>query len=235
MTPTPEPVLGWLAARFGYVPQRTELFVTALTHRSASSHNNERLEFLGDAVLNLLVAEHLYAQYPEVDEGALSRLRARIVSAEPLAQIAQGLELGEVVQLGGGELKSGGFRRASILADALEAIIGAVFLDRGLDAARGLVLPLVVPLMQRLPDPSTLKDPKTRLQEWLQARGEALPAYRVLTVTGEPHEQHFEVECRIDEPRLASLGSGSSRRRAEQQAAAELLRRLDGGGEAGRS
>lgn len=229
MSPSRGPVLNWLTARFGHAPTREDLFITALTHRSASSRNNERLEFLGDAVLNLLVAEHLYANFPQADEGDLSRLRARIVSAEPLAQLAQQLGLGEVLQLGGGELKTGGFRRQSILADALEAVIGAVFLDQGLDAARARVLPLVAPLILELPDPATLKDPKTRLQEWLQAHGEPIPEYRVLSASGEPHAQTFVVECLIATRDHRSRGEGSSRRRAEQQAASQLLAELDAG------
>jgi ribonuclease III len=229
MTSSRGPVLSWLTARFGYTPTQEELFVTALTHRSSSSRNNERLEFLGDAVLNLLVAEHLYKHFPQADEGDLSRLRARVVSAEPLAQLAQQLALGDVLQLGGGELKTGGFRRQSILADALEAVIGAVFLDQGLDAARARVLPLVAPLILQLPDPASLKDPKTRLQEWLQAQGEPIPEYRVLSVGGEAHAQSFVVECVIATLGRRSQGAGSSRRRAEQQAATQLLTELEMG------
>ncbi len=223
------PVSQWLAARFGYTPLRDELFTMALTHRSASSTNNERLEFLGDAVLNLLVAEHLYERFPDADEGDLSRLRARVVSAEPLAQLAQGLGIGEALQLGGGELKTGGFRRQSILADALEAVIGAIFLDRGMDAARAQVLPLVAPVIEQLPDPAALKDPKTRLQEWLQAHGEPLPEYRVVSVSGEAHEQNFVVECALETRGCRASGAGTSRRRAEQQAAIKLLEQLESG------
>lgn len=229
MTESREPVSRWLAARFGYEPLRDDLFVTALTHRSASSRNNERLEFLGDAVLNLLVAEHLYEIFPDADEGDLSRLRARIVSAEPLALLAQQLALGDVLQLGGGELKTGGFRRQSILADGLEAVIGAVFLDRGLAAARDKVLPLISPLIAKLPDPTALKDPKTRLQEWLQAHGEPLPLYKVLSVAGEAHSQSFVVECELATRAKRSTGEGTSRRRAEQQAATRLLEDLEAG------
>lgn len=223
------PVSHWLAARFGYTPLRDELFTMALTHRSASSVNNERLEFLGDAVLNLLVAEHLYARFPDADEGDLSRLRARVVSAEPLAQLAQRLGIGDVLQLGGGELKTGGFRRQSILADAFEAVIGAVFLDRGMDAARAQVLPLVAPVIEQLPHPAALKDPKTRLQEWLQAHGEPLPEYRVVSVSGEAHEQSFVVECALATRACSASGAGTSRRRAEQQAAVKLLGMLESG------
>ncbi len=229
MTSSREPVSRWLAAHFGYVPLRDDLFVTALTHRSASSRNNERLEFLGDAVLNLLVAAHLYDIFPDADEGDLSRLRARIVSAEPLALLAHQLALGDVLQLGGGELKTGGFRRQSILADGLEAVIGAVFLDRGIDAARDKVLPLIAPLIAQLPDPSALKDPKTRLQEWLQAAGEPLPMYRVMSVAGEAHAQSFVVECELATRAKRSTGEGTSRRRAEQQAATRLLEELEAG------
>lgn len=223
----PVAVERWLTTRFGYEPRDPRLFAMAMTHRSASSHNNERLEFLGDAVLNLLVAEHLFADFPDADEGDLSRLRARVVSAEPLASLAASLALGDVIQLGGGELKTGGFRRQSILADAFEALVGAVFLDRGFDAVRERILPLVKPLIDKLPEPAALKDPKTRLQEWLQARGENLPEYRVLSVGGEAHEQSFVVECELQARGLNARGEGSSRRRAEQAAATSVLRLLD--------
>lgn len=204
------------------------LFEAAFTHRSAPGRvNNERLEFLGDAVLNLLVAEMLYRRFPRADEGDLSRLRARLVSAEPLAAIAQSIGLGDELRLGSGELKTGGFRRESILADALEALIGAVHLDRGLEAARDLVERLFGPAMDALPAPQDLKDPKTRLQELLQAAGRALPEYGIVEVSGEPHAQHFSVRCEVAELGLVTAGEGSSRRRAEQDAAQRLLDALE--------
>lgn len=216
----------WLRGALGVEPRETALYEAALTHRSASGRNNERLEFLGDAVLNLLVAELLYRRFPGYSEGDLSRLRAGVVSEAPLAQVAQSLALGDELRLGSGELKTGGFRRESILADALEALIGAVYLDAGLDAARGLVERLVEPLIAALPAADELKDPKTRLQERLQGRGLALPAYTVEQVTGEPHAQHFKVRCEVEPLGLATDGEGSSRRRAEQDAAQRLLDRL---------
>ena len=222
----PDWPLGWLSDRLAYEPRDASLFEAALTHRSASGRNNERLEFLGDAVLNLVAADQLFRVHPEADEGDLSRLRARIVSAEPLAAIGQDLGLGEVLQLGSGELKTGGFRRQSILADALEAVIGAIYLDRGLEAARRIVEPLLEPRIAAAPEPEALKDPKTRLQEWLQARGLPLPSYAVEQVEGLPHEQQFRVRCVVETLGLSSQGGGSSRRRAEQSAAERLLQRL---------
>lgn len=222
----PDWPLGWLSDRLAYEPRDASLFEAALTHRSASGRNNERLEFLGDAVLNLVAADQLFRLHPDADEGDLSRLRARIVSAEPLAAIGQDLGLGEVLQLGSGELKTGGFRRQSILADALEALIGAIYLDRGLDAARAVVEPLLEPRIAAAPEPEALKDPKTRLQEWLQARGLPLPAYAVTGVSGQPHEQRFVVRCEVESLGAAASGDGSSRRRAEQEAARLLLERL---------
>ena len=218
--------LGWLRERLAYEPRDPALFEAALTHRSASGRNNERLEFLGDAVLNLVAADQLYRRHPQASEGDLSRLRARVVSAEPLAQIAQRLGLGEVLLLGSGELKTGGFRRQSILSDGLEAVIGAIYLDAGLEQARILVEPLLEPLIAAAPDAATLKDPKTQLQEWLQGRGLPLPAYAVEEVEGRPHEQQFRVRCEVGVLGVASSGEGSSRRRAEQSAAQRLLERL---------
>lgn len=216
----------WLREHLKHEARDAGLFVAALTHRSASGRNNERLEFLGDAVLNLLVAEMLYERFPQAPEGDLSRLRASLVSAEPLALIAQGLELGDELQLGSGELKTGGFRRQSILADALEALIGAVYLDAGLESARQLVRRLWAVQIEELPQAEELKDPKTRLQEYLQARGHALPNYHLEEVTGEAHAQHFRVCCEVSALALQAVGEGSSRRRAEQQAAQKIIEQL---------
>ncbi|MFM7397298.1 MAG: ribonuclease III [Gammaproteobacteria bacterium] len=218
----------WLQQSLGYVAKDLTLFTAALTHRSAAGRNNERLEFLGDAVLNMLVAELLYSRFPEADEGDLSRLRASLVSAEPLAGLAHRLGLGEELKLGSGELKTGGFRRQSILADAFEATIGAVYLDRGFDAARELVNRLWMPLVEALPQASALKDPKTRLQEWLQSRGLGLPVYVVESVEGEPHAQHFTVRCEVAALEAATSGEGSSRRKAEQEAAQRVLEKIEG-------
>ena len=219
----PDWPLAWVRAQLGYEPRDPALFRAALTHRSAPGPNNERLEFLGDAVLNLVVAHHLYAAFPEAAEGDLSRLRARVVSGEPLAEVAASLKLGEALQLGSGELKTGGFRRHSILADALEAVCGALYLDGGLGVAEGVIERLFQPRIAALPAPHELKDAKTRLQEYLQSRGITLPRYKVERIEGEPHAQTFHVACEVPALRLAATGQGSSRRRAEQEAAERIL------------
>src|SRR6056297_4313286 len=196
-----------------------DLLRLALTHRSCGNPNNERLEFLGDAVLNMVVAELLFHARPDVPEGDLSRLRARIVRERTLAEVARSLQLGDHVRLGPGELKSGGFLRDSILADALEAIIGAVFLDGGFDAAQSLVEHLMSERIEALPDAEALKDPKTRLQELLQARAFKLPVYAVIDERGAEHDRTFTVVCTtemLDEPVEAT---STSRRKAEQAAA----------------
>lgn len=196
----------------------------ALTHRSASAHNNERLEFLGDALLNLIIAEYLFQRYPKAAEGELSRLRASLVKGETLADLARELKLGDWLRMGPGELKSGGYRRESILSDALEAVIGAVYLDGGFGACRDLVLRLYEDWLARLSSASELKDPKTRLQEYLQARQLGLPVYNVLEIRGEPHAQSFMVECVIGGCRATAVGG--SRRKAEQEAARQVLEQM---------
>jgi ribonuclease-3 len=231
----------WLRDTLDYQPRDLRLFKAALTHRSATGSNNERLEFLGDAVLNMVAAEQLYLVFPAADEGALSRLRARVVSSQPLAEVGAELGLGDVLLLGAGELKSGGFRRESILADATEALIGAVYLDAGLDAARSLVLRLLGGRIAALDAEDELKDAKTLLQELLQSRNLALPTYVLQRVEGEPHEQSFLVRCEVAFPdrgrlriggqdmtgqRVIGTGQGSSRRRAEQAAAQIVLAQL---------
>jgi ribonuclease-3 len=216
----------WVREQLGYQPRDLELFRAALTHRSAAGPNNERLEFLGDAVLNLLVAQHLYRVFPRASEGDLSRLRARVVSREPLADVALTLGVGEALQLGSGELSSGGFRRQSILADALEAVCGAIFLDGGLEAVAAVFARLFAPRIAALPEPATLKDAKTRLQEYLQSRTLSLPRYTVLGVAGADHAQTFEVSCEVAALGRRVQGRGSSRRRAEQQAAERMLAEL---------
>jgi ribonuclease III len=225
----------WVRERLAYEPQDAELFRAALTHRSAAGANNERLEFLGDAVLNLVTARHLYHAFPQAAEGDLSRLRARVVSREPLAEVAAELGIGQVLELGSGELKSGGFRRTSILADALEAVFGAIYVDGGLAAAEPVILRLFGPRIAALPEPEALKDAKTRLQEYLQSRSFTLPRYAVLRVEGEDHAQVFEVSCEVPALAAQAHGRGSSRRRAEQQAAERLLEQITGGRAAGRS
>ena len=213
----------WVERTFGHVFAQPALCDSAMTHRSAGADHNERLEFLGDSLLNCSVARLLYDAHPLADEGALSRLRATLVSGETLAQIAAELELGEHLRLGSGELKTGGFRRASILADALEALLGAIFLDAGFDAAAAVVAKIMGPRMADLPAADTLKDPKTRLQEALQARGLALPVYTLTAATGDPHMQSFTVTCQVPVLGMSAVGEGASRRRGEQLAAAKLL------------
>jgi len=218
-----DPAAGWLADRLGAGFSDAGLLELALTHRSHGSANNERLEYLGDAVLSFAVAELLFRRFPAASEGELSRYRASLVSGDSLAAIAAGLGLGEHLRLGEGVLKSGGQRRATILADALEAVFGALYLDQGLDAARTAAVRLFGDAVAALPEAAALKDPKTRLQEWLQGRGLARPTYTVLDVSGEPHAQHFRVRCDVAELGLAAEAEGSSRRRAEQEAAQGIL------------
>lgn len=222
----PERVRRWLFESLAYEPSDLALFETALTHRSADGVNNERLEFLGDAILGLISAQHLFERFADADEGTLSRLRASVVSGESLAQLAAAVGLGELLVLGPGELKTGGFRRESILADALEALCGALYLDSGLDVARVAVLRLLAPALQALSLPAELKDPKTRLQELLQARGLPLPRYSVESIAGELHAQVFRVTCEVEPMAARATASGSSRRRAEQGAAARVLEQI---------
>jgi ribonuclease III len=199
------------------------LLTRALTHRSYSGDNNERLEFLGDALIGLYVAGALFETRPRAGEGDLSRLRASLVRERSLAGLARRLNLGECLRLGEGELKSGGWRRDSVLADAVEALVAAIYLDGGFEAAQQACRRLFADGLGNLPDAETLKDPKTRLQEWLQARSRPLPSYEVLAESGPAHRRFFRVRASlVDEPRAAEA-SGNSRRAAEQQAASELL------------
>jgi ribonuclease-3 len=210
-----------LRDRLGYAFRRPELLAQALTHRSCGANHNERLEFVGDAVLNCVVAAALFERFPAIPEGELSRVRASLVNRGTLARLARGLSLSDDVRLGEGELKSGGGDRPSILADALEAVFGAVFVDAGYDAARAVIEHVYAEELADI-DPAALgKDPKTRLQEWLQARKIAVPDYAVTLVAGEAHAQTFTVECRIPTLAIAATGSGTNRRAAEQDAAAE--------------
>ena len=222
-----EQVSAWLRERLGYQALDTALFVMAVTHRSADSRNNERLEFLGDSVLNLVVAQQLFERFPQAPEGDLSRLRSRLVSGASLAATAAELELGGILQLGAGELKSGGFRRESILADALEALMGALYLEAGLDLTRAVLLRLLAAQLDSLETPEQLKDPKTRLQEWLQARGMPLPRYTIDAVEGDLHAQVFHVTCEVGQLAARAQGEGLSRRRAEQVAAQLVLEQLN--------
>jgi len=213
----------WVESSFGYTFANASLCRSALKHRSAGADHNERLEFLGDSVVNCGVARLLFDAHPDADEGALSRLRASLVSGDSLALIAQQVGVGEHLHLGSGELKSGGFRRASILADTLEAIVGAIFLDAGFDAAAAVVARLIGPRLASLPAADLLKDPKTRLQEALQAHGLPLPVYTLTAVAGDPHAQSFTVTCEVPVFALSAAAEGVSRRRAEQLAAARLI------------
>lgn len=214
--------------RIGHRFADPSLLAQALRHRSAGVPHNERLEFLGDSIVNLLVAQALYERWPKADEGALTRARASLVCEPALAIIARQLELGPRLVLGSGELKSGGFRRDSILADALEAVVAAIYLDAGFEGCRAVVLPWFEASIAALPATGKPeKDPKTRLQEWLQARQKALPHYELISETGDDHAKHFHVRCTLVEPAVATEGEGSSRRLAEQQAAAAALEQLE--------
>jgi ribonuclease-3 len=207
-----------------------QLLQAALTHRSAGPGNNERLEFLGDSVLNMIVAMRLYELHPEAQEGDLSRMRARLVRGATLGNVAASIGLGDRIRLGEGELKSGGFRRASILADAFEALLGAIFIDGGYESCRQVVLGLFDPLIAALPPPEELKDAKTRLQEWLQARGRPLPEYSLQREEGADHAKRFFVACRLTDDGTQAEETGRSRRKAEQAAAARVLELLQEAG-----
>ena len=219
----------WLEKTLHYRFQNAELFQQALTHRSATHRNNERLEFLGDAVLDFVVSEAVYLAHPEASEGDLSKLRASLVKDESLAELALELGLGEHLILGSGERKTGGHRRESILADALEAIFGAVFLDNGFDAAKELIDGVYEARYRSLPDVSDLRDPKTRLQEWLQARKMTLPNYELVNVSGQDHRQRFSVSCTVVEESAVTAGESTTRRKAEQKAARKMIELLVGG------
>lgn len=196
-----------------------QLIILALTHRSIGSKNNERLEFLGDAILGCVVADELFHRFPKASEGELTRLRASLVKGDTLAVIGRELNLGDCLLLGSGELKSGGFRRDSILACGVEAILGAVYIDGGFDACKTLILRLYKQRLETVSPEAADKDPKTQLQEWLQSRKQALPVYELLAVEGESHDQTFRVICRAEGLSELVRGKGTSRRRAEQDAA----------------
>ena len=215
----------WLSKTLDYSFSDTRLLQQALTHRSAPGNSNERLEFLGDAVLDVVISEALFHSLPDAPEGDLSRLRASLVRDTSLAGIAADLGIGDYLILGSGERKTGGHRRQSILADALEALFGAVYLDSGFDTVAELVRRVFGAKLEDLPHADELRDPKTRLQEWLQARGAAPPEYELVNVTGKAHQQRFEVRCHVPEQE-PTTGEGRSRRTAEQQSARRMLARL---------
>ena len=219
MTPRAPLDIKLLQERLGYTFQKPDLLMQALTHRSHSKKNNERLEFLGDSVLNCTVAEMLYERYGDLDEGDLSRVRANLVKQQALYEIAQALQLSDCLRLGEGELKSGGFKRPSILADSFEAIVGAIFLDSGFEASKKVLRKWYSQILEHV-DPRTLgKDDKTLLQEYLQGHQLPLPIYTVVATTGVAHNQQFEVECSIPSLKVTLNGKGASRRAAEQAAA----------------
>lgn len=219
--------LDTLCRNLGYRFRDAGLLEMALTHRSVGSRNNERLEFLGDAVLSFVISAELYRRFGDVNEGTLSRLRASLVKGDTLALIALDLKLGDSLNLGSGELKSGGYRRESILADALEAIFGAVYLDSDIERARQLILDLYEEKIDAVQPAANLKDPKTRLQEFLQARRLPLPTYSVTAMEGEAHEQTFTVSCAVEGLTEPTIAAAPSRRKAEQAAAELALRALE--------
>ena len=207
--------------------QHLSLFEQALTHRSAGSINNERLEYLGDAVLGMVIANRLYQRFPRASEGQLSRLRSLLVKRQTLAEIGVEIQLSKYLVMGAGELRSGGQSRDSTLADAVEAILGATYLELGSDGVESLIDHLFSRRLQSLTLEQCEKDPKTRLQEHLQSRNLPLPEYRVLSLSGKQHQQRFSVKCRVNALKLEALGSDMSRRKAEQDAARQLLQELE--------
>ncbi len=216
-----------LSKALGYTFNNEALLEQALTHRSAAKQHNERLEFLGDAVLGMVVADALYQAFPDVPEGKLTRMRSTLVKGETLAELAREANVGELVKLGQGELKSGGHRRSSILADAMEAVLGAIYLDAGLETVRAVILNLWDERINALNPNEHPKDNKTRLQEFLQSRRQPLPIYDVVNISGKDHAQTFDVSCTVSQVDMPVIASGNSRRKAEQQAAKLMLEKLE--------
>ncbi len=217
-----------LQARLGYTFTDEGLLKRALSHRSVGKENNERLEFLGDSLLSVVISECLFRKFPDAREGDLSRLRASLVKGETLADIAREMDLGEYLLLGEGELKSGGFRRSSILADAVEAIIGAVYLDSDIECCRERVLSWFESRLSQISIDNTDKDPKTRLQEFLQKSRRSLPSYDVVEMSGEAHAQSFTIECSLKDEKISCQAGASSKRAAEKAAARKVLSILSG-------
>ena len=215
-----------LERKIGYQFKDTDLIHLALTHRSAAGKHNERLEFLGDSILSFVIADDLYHRFPKVNEGDMSRMRATLVRGHTLAELGREFELGDYLKLGPGELKSGGFRRDSILADAVEAIIGAIYLDSDTETIRGIILSWYKTRLEAIQPGVSQKDPKTRLQEFLQGRRNPLPVYTVTNIKGEAHNQEFTVECKVAGVDKPVIGKGTSRRKAEQAAAETALEQL---------
>lgn len=216
-----------LCLKLGLDFNNPELFVIALTHRSASAENNERLEFLGDSILGFVIAQKLYDTFPDSCEGVLSRLRAGLVNQETLAGLARKFQIGDYLRLGSGELKSGGYRRDSILSDALEAIIGALFKDQGIHACQQFIARLFSEKLEALSLDNWQKDPKTQLQELMQSKKMELPEYTLISMSGLAHEQLFSVKCTTALLNKSSIGSGVSRKKAEQSAAEQMLELLN--------
>ncbi len=228
-----------LQAALGYMFKEHAWLELALTHSSVGGRDNERLEFLGDSVLGFVISEQLYKQFPNEDEGALTRLRARLVRGQTLGELAAEMQLGNCLLLGSGERKTGGSQRKSILANALEAVLGAILLDGGFNAVRESILNIFKSRLNQMPPAASLKDAKTRLQEYLQARGHRLPEYELVKKAGPDHARVFTVRCQVSGRKLQqgdaedahqvlqSVASASNRRQAEQQAAADILRQLD--------
>lgn len=212
-----------LQRRIQYEFKNKILLEQALTHKSAHHRNNERLEFLGDAILNFVIADFLYQQFSDATEGELTRARASLVKKTTLSEIAVELAIGDYLHLGIGEQRSGGFRRESILADTLEAIVGAIYLDAGFEQSRDCLAQWFASRLAKLKPEQQEKDPKTRLQEWLQANQKPLPTYQIISITGEPHCQTFTVRCEVEGIAEVTTGYGSSRRFAEQEAARKIL------------
>lgn len=211
----------------GYTFKDESLIEQALTHRSAAKQHNERLEFLGDAILGMVIADRLFSQFPSVPEGKLTRMRSTLVKGDTLAELAREANMGELLKLGPGEMKSGGNRRSSILADAVEAILGAIYLDSGIDATRDVILRLWQSRIAKLDPNAHPKDSKTRLQEYLQSKKLPLPEYDVLSISGKDHDQTFKVSCHIADFTQPIVATGNSRRKAEQEAARLTLEKLD--------
>ncbi|WP_340611344.1 ribonuclease III [Xenorhabdus bharatensis] len=220
-------IMNRLQRKLGYTFKQNDLLLQALTHRSASSKHNERLEFLGDSILSFVIANALYHRFPRVDEGDMSRMRATLVRGNTLAELAREFELGECLRLGPGELKSGGHRRESILADSIEALIGGIFLDSDIQTVEQIVLNWYEIRLNEISPGDKQKDPKTRLQEYLQGRHLPLPSYLVVQVRGEAHDQEFTIHCQVSGFEQPVRGIGSSRRKAEQAAAEQALKQLE--------
>lgn len=216
-----------LQSQFGYTFKNSNLLEQALTHRSASKDHYERLEFLGDSILGMVISTELYRKFPDADEGDLTRLRSQIVKGETLARLSKNMGIGEYIVFGPGELKSGSRRRASILADILESIIGAIYIDAGIETVERIIKRIFAePLAASHPD-TIQKDPKTRLQEYLQSRGLRLPDYEVTEVSGPAHKQHFKVSCKVESMQIVEQGEGGSRRNAEQDAASKIFQKIE--------